>query len=156
MHARTLEQRPRVRSVAPILAILAVLTVLGGCTGAKKVDERDIKRVSTGELQRLVAQASAQDGALILLDARSEADFRAAHLPGARNLRPAQVDPELGRDPAISRHDHIVAYGEHPNSPVAKALTKRLLSARYKGVRLYDGGVRAWRNAGLPVFASED
>ena len=68
----------------------------------------------------------------------------------------AQVDPELGKDPAISRHDHIITYGEHPNSPVAKALTKRLLSTRYKGVRLYDGGVRSWKNAGLPVFSSED
>jgi rhodanese-related sulfurtransferase len=153
MHARTVEERLPAPRIALFLAFLALLS---GCSGAKKVDERDISKISTGELQRLVAQASAEDGVLILLDARSEAAFREAHLPGARNLRPAQVDPELGKDPAISRHDHIITYGEHPNSPVAKALTKRLLSTRYKGVRLYDGGVRSWKNAGLPVFSSED
>lgn len=142
--------------IAVLFASLALAALLGGCTGQKKVDEGDIKRVSTNELQRLVAQASSDDGVLILLDARSVSDFREAHLPGARSLRPSDVDPDLGKDPRISNHKHIVAYGAHPNSAVAKALTKRLLSTRYKGVRLYDGGVAAWKNAGFPLFSSDD
>ena len=139
-----------------LIAVLLPATLMGGCKGQKKVTEDDIKRVSTTELQSLVARSSGDSGLLILLDARSEGDFRAAHLPGARSLRPAQVDPELGKDPKISRYKHVIAYGEHPNSAVAKALTKRLMSTRYKGVRLYDGGVAAWKNAGLPLFSSDD
>ncbi len=146
----------RTRLLVLLLALAPLAALVGGCGGQKKVNERDIERISTNELQRLVAQASAQDGVLILLDARTESDFRQAHLPGARNLRPARVNPELGKDSGISRHDHIITYGEHPNSAVAKALTKRLMSTRYKGVRMYDGGVVAWRNAGLPMFSSDD
>lgn len=139
-----------------MIGVIACGGLLGGCTGQKKVNERDIEVISTSELQRLVARASNEDGVVLLLDARSLEDFREAHLPGARSLRPSDVNPELGRDPAISRYKHIITYGEHSNSAVAKALTKRLLSTRYKGVRMYDGGVKAWKNAGLPLFSSND
>jgi len=146
----------RTRSLVLLAALLLPAALMGACTGQKKVTGDDINYVSTGELQRLVAKASSEDGVLLLLDARSEEDFRAAHLPSARSLRASDVDPDLGKDPAISRYKHIIAYADHPNSAVANALTKRLMSTRYKGVRLYDGGVAQWRNAGLPLFSSED
>ncbi len=145
---------------APALAaaglVLAVLTLaFQGCTGPKKIDEDDLKFVSTAEVQRLVARAATEDKVLVLLDARPESAFRAAHLPGARNLRAQDVDVDLGKDPAIARFDHIVVYGEHRNSATAKALAKRLMSARHKGVRVFDEGIDGWKRAGLSLYASE-
>jgi len=156
-----LERAPQTKlghalALAAAVLLLALFTLLAsGCSGCKKVDERDIKQVTTTEVQRLVARAAAEPKLLILLDARPEEEFRAAHLPGARSFRPQQVDCELGADPAIARFEHIIVYAEHPNSATAKALTKRLLSARYKNVRLFDGGVDAWKRSGLALYASE-
>lgn len=137
-------------AAAFLFAVLAT-----GCTGCKKIDERDINFVTTSEVQRLVARAANESKLLILFDTRPEAEFHAAHLPGARNFTALQVDCELGKDPSISRFDNIIVYADHPNSAPAKALTKRLMSARYKNVRLFDGGVAAWKQAGLSLYASE-
>ncbi len=155
-HNLTQTKNGRPPALAAAAVLMAVLTLaLHGCSGCKKIDERDLEYASISDVQRLVARAADEKKLLILFDARPEGEYRAAHLPGARNFRPQQVDCELGTDPAISRHDHIIVYGQHSNSATAKALAKRLMAARYKNVRLFDGGVNAWKQAGLSLYASD-
>lgn len=86
--------------------------------------------------------------ALLLIDPRSERRFAEAHIPGARNIRLPQVDPARDRDPGIERFRAIVVYGDDPASASARAMTKRLLAAGYRGVRLYAGGIKEWIGRG--------
>jgi rhodanese-related sulfurtransferase len=136
-----------------LLAWLVVALISAGCVGPRKVSDKDIETIDLPGLLALVDRQKNEPDKkrLLLIDPRSELSFQRGHLPGAWNLLLSQVDPELGRDPRIEAYDSIVVYGDNPGSASAKAMVKRLLRMRYKGVRWFPGGLEAWRSGGLPV-----
>lgn len=133
------------------LAAAVALAVGSGCE--PKITDEDIAAISLPELRRLMdRQSAAADGQLLLLiDPRSPARYAEGHLPGAMNMQITAVPLDAGRDPAIEAYRHKVVYGDDPTSAAARAMAKRLLDARYRGVRMFMGGLREWREAGLPI-----
>jgi glyoxylase-like metal-dependent hydrolase (beta-lactamase superfamily II)/rhodanese-related sulfurtransferase len=85
---------------------------------------------------------------LLILDVREAAAFEAGHIPGARNLPRGQlelrVDDEIS-DPTM----RIVTCCEFGKISTLAALTLRELGFT-RAVAL-DGGMKAWREAGLPL-----
>ena len=86
-------------------------------------------------------------GDVVLLDVRPEAEFRAAHIPGARSV---PLDELQARLRELPRDKDIVAYCRGPfclMSDTAVALLKR------HGLRARKSpdGVPEWRAAGLPL-----
>ncbi len=137
---------PRRRLGALALATgLAALFALGGC---RSVSDRSIEVVGLSEVQRTVQRDNGKS--TLIVDARPATEFEAGHIPGAVNLRPPDIDLE-DPDPALSKYKAILVYGEDPGSASAKAMTKLFLRAKYKNVRMFSGGMQAWRGAGLPV-----
>lgn len=134
-------------------AVLVALLAAGGCTGTRNVSDRDLETIDLDGVLKLMElqRAHPDEHRLLLLDSRSEKKYLDWHLPGARHMLTADVNPELGRDPAIDAYDRIVVYADNPGSASAKALAKLLMSLRYDGVRVFPGGLQAWRRAGLDV-----
>lgn len=91
---------------------------------------------------------------LVLVEALGPAYFADAHLPGARNMPPDQVDA-LAPTMIPDRGAPVVVYcsGTCHNSEIA---AERLRSLGYGDVRVYLGGKEDWVEHGLPVVRSID
>jgi rhodanese-related sulfurtransferase len=106
--------------------------------------------ISRDELHRLLTTATA----VTLIEALGPAYFADAHLPGALNMPPDQVDrlaPKLVPDfdsPVI-----VYCSGTCHNSENA---ARRLEELGYRNVQVYSGGKEDWVEHGLPVERSPD
>ena len=87
----------------------------------------------------------------MLVDVRSAEEYKAGHIPGARNLPRGQlelrVDDEIP-DPTM----RIVTCCEFGKISTLAAAMLRTLG--YTRAVALDGGVRAWREAGYPLEAT--
>ena len=89
------------------------------------------------------------DGQVLMLDVRPEAEYAAGHIPGAVNVPHDQLAARLAELP--ERAD-IVAYCRGRYCVFAPDAV-RLLRARGLSARPLEGGLPDWRLAGLPVTA---
>lgn len=111
----------------------------------------------------------------VILDARPQAQWEAGHLPGARSFSwetytrtdekgiPYQPlpTPELARALAalgIDEQSSVAIYGDADSSWGGEGWTTWLLAwLGHKGpLRLLDGGIQGWRQAGLPLSQGHD
>jgi len=129
---------------------------LAGCE--PNITDKDVQPVSlmdvVGRVNRIEQNPNSK--ALLLVDPRSSERFAAGHIPGARNIGLAEIPARGPRNPDLAQYSMIVVYGEEPNSPVARAMTKRLIGVGYKPVRMLEGGLAAWKAAGNRVETLND
>lgn len=106
--------------------------------------------ISRDELHRELTA----DGPPTLVEALGPAFFADAHLPGAINIPPDQVD-RLAGTLLPDRDAPIVVYcsGTCQNSEIA---ARRLEELGYGSVRVYLGGKEDWVEHGLPVERTAD
>ncbi len=112
--------------------------------------------------QKLVAQAKrnvteisaadalkqAEAGDAILVDVREESDWREGHAQGARHLSRGIIELEIEEQIPDVRKPLICYCGGGSHSAlVAESLQKM----GYENVRSLAGGLRAWKEAGLPT-----
>ena len=95
---------------------------------------------------------SPKPDALHIIDPRSPSEYAQTHIAGAENLLLQNVsDTQHSLDPRLAAFKLLVVYGNDPGSAVARAMTKRLLRAGAKDVKLFLGGMVEWSKAGYPV-----
>jgi rhodanese-related sulfurtransferase len=85
----------------------------------------------------------------VLVEALGAAFYADAHLPGAINIPPGQVDklaPRLLPDMGVQ----VVAYCSGACAS-ADAVARRLEQVGYAAVAVYEGGKEEWVEHGLPV-----
>lgn len=146
-----------VRSFPRVIRILGACAALSpavwGSVGCGGVSDKSIKDVSVVEARRLfdAAQRPGRASTLAIVDPRSPRDFAAGHIPGARNIRLADMPTDAPIDRRLDSADAILVYGTNPASIPARAMTKRLLALGYSGVRFMPGGLVEWERAGGPV-----
>jgi len=128
---------------------------MAGCQG--RITDADIRNVEITEVRALTLrqERSPDERFVAIIDARSSARFADGHIPGARNLHLPDLPARGRKDPELSRYRHILVYGENPATPSARGMTKRLMTFGYKGVRMFGGGMSAWREAGYPIEQGE-
>lgn len=131
----------------PLVCILiGIQSLLSGCHDT--LSDRDIEAVPLSELRQLMNKPQQ----LGLIDPRSSREFSEGRLPGAMNLTLPEVDDQKDTlDPRLSAFKVLVVYGNDPGSAVARAMTKRLMRAGGKNVKLYSGGLAEWSGNGLKV-----
>jgi rhodanese-related sulfurtransferase len=88
---------------------------------------------------------------LVLVDALAPMAYAHSHLPGAINLPPSDVNPELVARRIPDRGMQIVVYCANPNCEDSLATAQRLQELGYTNVHHYPGGKNEWRDAGLPL-----
>ena len=118
---------------------VAEVTVLSG----EYLGERDsVELLSAAELDERIEQ-----GKVVVLDVRPEAEYRAGHITGALS---APIDRLETLAPELPKRREIVAYCRGPYCVYADDAV-RLLRARGLRARRLDVGFPEWRRAGLPV-----
>jgi rhodanese-related sulfurtransferase len=114
-----------------------------GVLADEYLGERDgVEQLSAEELARRLARDQ-----VVLLDVRSEPEYRAGHIAGARSAPLAQLPSLL---PELPRRREIVAYCRGPYCVYADDAV-RLLRARGLKARRLEVGFPEWRRAGLPI-----
>ena len=94
------------------------------------------------------AHEQAKRGEAVLIDVREESEFRQGHAQGASHLSKGVIEVEI-EEQVPDPNQAIIAYcgGGGRSALVADNLQKM----GYKNVRSLAGGMRAWKEAGLPV-----
>ena len=116
--------------------------------------------------QKLVAQAkqriteispadalkAAEDGDAVLIDVREEDDWNEGHAKGAKHLSRGVIELEI-EDEIPDLKKPIICYcgGGSRSALVAESLQKM----GYENVRSMAGGLRAWKEEGLPMIQKE-
>jgi glyoxylase-like metal-dependent hydrolase (beta-lactamase superfamily II)/rhodanese-related sulfurtransferase len=123
-------------------------------TGGKTVKQliaeasNHIVFMSLEEVRRHVDE---RDPALVVLDVREREAFRAAHLPGARNIPRGELELRADRelpDPTA----HILVYCQFGKISTLAASTLRTMG--YTRAVALDGGMEAWEKAAHPLEKS--
>ena len=107
---------------------------LGDRTGVEEIDRDELAR-------RL------EEGDVIVLDVRPDAEFTAGHIAGARSIPHEQLEARLAELP---RGVEVVAYCRGPFCVYADDAVRLLRSRRRRARRLRDG-FPEWRTARLPT-----
>ncbi len=88
-----------------------------------------------------------QEGTIVLLDVRPEAEYRTGHLPHARSIPVEELEQRLEELPG---DQEIIAYCRGPYCVFADEAVA-ILRARGYRVRRLNEGVPDWRELGFPV-----
>lgn len=99
--------------------------------------------VSPAEAVRLINHEKG-----VLIDVCEPAEHAAGHCPGARNIPLGQIDKRLGELPKNKDLPVLVACQSGMRAERAAAALRRQGWTRATAIA---GGLRAWREAGLPV-----
>jgi len=107
----------------------------------------DVKqRIS--EVSAEEARIEAERGDAVLIDVREESEWREGHAAGARHLSKGVIEVEIEEQvPDVSQPIICYCGGGSRSALVADNLQKM----GYSNVRSLGGGLRAWKEAGLPV-----
>jgi rhodanese-related sulfurtransferase len=119
----------------------------GGKTVAQLLSEASA-RVPFVSLAELAERVTRNDLGLILLDVREKEAFAGGHIPGAQHLPRGQLELRVNKelpDPTC----RILVACEFGHISTLAAATLRDLG--YTQAAALDGGMKAWREAGLPV-----
>ena len=99
--------------------------------------------VGTLEATQLINQKDA-----VLVDIRGAAEFAKGHILNARNVPLAQIDAQA-ESLVKNKQKSLIVYCESGRQ--APAVTAKLRRSGYENAVSLDGGLGAWRQAGLPV-----
>jgi len=104
------------------------------------------------EISPADARKQADAGDAILIDVREESDWREGHAEGATHLDRGVIELEIEEQiPDVTKPIICYCGGGSRSALVAESLQKM----GYENVRSMKGGMRAWKEAGLPMAASE-
>lgn len=123
-----------------------ILLAIAFASGAMLLWPMIMKRTAGASLNTLGATRMINDTQAIVLDVRATGEFDAGHLPNARNIPLAELVQRAGELPA-GRPVIVCCNTGMTSAKGAAALRK----AGREEVFNLDGGLNAWRQAGLPV-----
>lgn len=100
------------------------------------------------EISPAEAREKAEQGDAVLLDVREESEWKQGHAAGAKHLSKGVLEVEI-EEQVPDTSTPIICYcgGGGRSALAADALQKM----GYTNVRSMQGGIRAWKEAGLPT-----
>jgi len=111
-----------------------------------------IKFISLAEAEDLFADRSA-----IFVDSRTRKDFLGGHIVGAASLPLEDFNPDTAEATIrVPFPAALVVYCEGGDCHASVALARLLRKAGYEDVRIFEGGIEAWRAAGLPEVEGDE
>ncbi|MEW6220516.1 MAG: rhodanese-like domain-containing protein [Thermodesulfobacteriota bacterium] len=126
--------------VACRIALVLLLLWAGNSAG------QELPVIHTDQLKSLLD--SGQE--ILLLDARTAAEFEARHIRTAVNIHPDQRS-DLGRLLPPERSTLLVIYSNGRHSETALALARAAAALGFANIRLYSEGLVVWEERGLPM-----
>ena len=135
-----IERDLRSRSSSKFWVLLVLAAIIASEVGRLT---RGFKALTPAGLTQLINRDNA-----LLIDVSSIQDYDQGHIPGARHVGMSQFDPE-SKDLAKAKALPVAVYCK--NGQASSGAAKRLKKAGFSAVYTLDGGLRAWREAQLPV-----
>lgn len=114
---------------------------------AAETDTGAVNRIAVQDVQHI----SATEGAAIIVDVRTPAEFEMSHLPDAVNLD--VQDDDFKELAAMLDRDktYIVHCTKNPADGRASAALETLQELGFRNLYSLEGGYIAWKDAGLPL-----
>jgi rhodanese-related sulfurtransferase len=107
---------------------------------------------NVAEISAADARKQASAGDAILVDVREESDWEEGHAEGATHLSRGVIELEIEEQiPDLAKPIICYCGGGSRSALVAESLQKM----GYENVRSMAGGMRAWKEASLPMAKSE-
>jgi rhodanese-related sulfurtransferase len=131
----------------PIRA-LVIAVLIGWAAAASSEPEVPAEAPSITATELSARRAS--DAAPLVIDVRSAEEYAAGHIPGAVNI---PYDEVAARISEIDAPHGVALYCMV--GPRARKGEAALLGAGYTSVLHLEGGLAAWKEAGLPVEGAE-
>jgi len=128
----------------PLLSAVWLALVLMIIVLTIKIQMSPIKQLSTQQLTFLVNRESG-----VVVDTRSEKDFKAGHIVDAIHLNSEKVNKNDFTSLEKHKDDPIIIVCTAGIS--ASKVASQMAKAGFKRVNLLKGGMNAWQNAGLPL-----
>ncbi len=101
------------------------------------------------DLQRF---AGVVDSGRVVIDARTAADYREGHVPGAILLDYYEFGRHIASvTPYLDFESEIAIYCSGPMCEDSELLAKELFAMGYFRILVYRGGFEGWEEAGMPV-----
>jgi rhodanese-related sulfurtransferase len=101
--------------------------------------------ITTEELQQLKDSGKP----FKLVDVLSTEHFQDEHIQGAVNLPLENIASEAMN--RFDMEDEIVVYCKDENCSASPKAAEKLLSLGFQNIKDYEGGLEAWKEAGLPT-----
>ena len=96
-----------------------------------------------------IVAARADDELWSVADVLTDDDFDGRLIPGSRRV-PLDRVVRTAREERLAADAELVVYCSGPGCPQSGFAAEKLAGAGYRAVRLFDGGLLAWAEAGLP------
>jgi rhodanese-related sulfurtransferase len=122
--------------------IVAIVLLSGGALLWPVLTQRG-KRASAQEVTLLINRDKAA-----IVDVRDAAEFASGHLPNAKNIPLADLDSRIGELDKLKSKSVVVVC---QSGARASSAAGKLAKAGFTDVVNLDGGVAAWKTAGLPL-----
>lgn len=125
------------------LALIAIALISGGLLAWPVFSRRGGKGLSASEATQLINRKHA-----VVLDVRSSDEFNGGHLPQARHVEFDTLAEKIGQIVKNKTAPVLLVCKNGHSSVRAQAILRQL---GYAEAFSLQGGVDAWRQAGLPV-----
>ena len=123
-------------------SVLIGCGLVTGCSGSKNGVAIEKISSATDLKSRLDA------GTITAVDALDDAHYADGHIPGAKHCDYEKMSPNcLPPDKATP----LVFYCAGGMCPVSKMAANTAVESGYTKVAVYEGGIKGWKAAGLPV-----
>jgi rhodanese-related sulfurtransferase len=91
-----------------------------------------------------------RSGKALFMDARSEQDFDAGHIPKAVNIPPGKKFTMDTKDPKVKSR-LIITYCHSKGCPLADDLARNIAALGFTNIKVMSEGWEAWNQSGYPV-----
>jgi len=133
---------------APTHLTEALRTNMSGGKTVEQLLSEASAQVPFVSMAELAERVNRNDLGLILLDVREKDEFSKGHIPGARHLPRGQLELRVNSELPDPTQRILVAC-EFGRISTLAAATLRVLG--YTKAAALDGGIKAWRESGLPM-----
>lgn len=141
---------PRQDSKICGLLLMCLCLGLAGCPTTPKITDKDIERITTEQLTKMLDDTRQST---ILLDVRPAVRFTKVHLPDTLNI---PLPDLVANDRRLAEAKNIIVYGDGFYDYLAPAGAKKLIALGYANVYLYDGGIELWQKEGRAVVTAPE
>ena len=127
------------------LGCIVTAVLVGGCSSASSAPDPVVRTVPPTEASALIEERGQQPG-FVIVDVRRPDEFAAGHIPGAGNIASATFPEHIaGLDP-----DGVyVVYCQRGGR--SAGVCTMMQEAGFGEIYEIEGGISAWKAAGLPV-----
>ena len=133
---------------APTHLTEALRTNMSGGKTVEQLLSEASSQVPFVSMAELAERVNRNDLGLILLDVREKEEFTKGHIPGARHLPRGQLELRANTELPDPTQRILVACEFGRISTLAAATLREL---GYTKAAALDGGIKAWRESGLPM-----